>query len=273
MSTMSSDGDRKRKAGSVSEDDETDTSTSRLTKQLKAPPSPPPEDEAHANPRSLLKTDEALGDAERDAFFKRAFADLDRDMEKPSIKKAMGPSNLTIDDVESGKVTFGGGMRSYRNVDGLPKWHWEENGTGRYPCTSDVMLRNDPNYYQVMKDAVELGYDIAGVYDGPDKTRKYRDAVRMVIRSKDFSKVEIVDFLLTYGCRKSLAGEEPLALAAVKQFMSGELNINLLVTLMRNNVDFDEQNDEGTTANKILSEKVRREVEHELDSDGLYIEL
>ena len=59
--------------------------------------------------------------------------------------------------------------------------------------------------------------------------------------------------MLTFGCRKSLEGEEPLALAAAKQYMGGEHNMKLLVTLMRNNVDFDEPNDEGKTANDFPS--------------------
>lgn len=191
---------------------------------------------------------------EEDDEFEKEMERLRKLKESPAWKAAVSDaSNLLVEDVESGKVSSGG-VRSYYVVDDLPKWYWETEemfeGDG-YPRTVDPSLRDDPDYYQVLKDVIEYGYGISRFYEGPVKMAFFRDAVRKVIRSRDPNQVEIVSFLLTYGGRASGPGEEPLALVAARQYVSGALSRKLLLALKRI-VSFDEPDDNGVTANSVL---------------------
>ena len=176
---------------------------------------------------------------------------------------------ITMDDVESGRVSYGGGIRNYHLIDeSWPEWYWEtvspfKDDATRYPRTSDETLRDDPEYYQVLKDMLEYGYDIGtrGIYTPPEKQAMYRRVIRKVIQSKEPNKVQIVEQLLQYGFRVSLPGEEPYAVIAAKLFMKGKCSLKLINMLKWSGVSFDEPNSDGETANSILGPETQGELE------------
>ena len=95
-----------------------------------------------------------------------------------------------------------------------------------------------------------------GLYTTEERAREYRDVVRVVIKSNDPKRSEMVDLLLSanVGFQKSRQDEEPLALNAAKLWCTdtSEDYLDLLRALKRNAVSFDEKNAEGVCANDVL---------------------
>ena len=220
---------------------------SRRARTCNDGPSPPAATNASLKSEATGTTKEM---PELNIHMKR-IAELKEIFSTPEAKEAMKPTAIgeplyDSDDIED------------------EEWYWEDeqyDPDDPFPRTTDESLRSNEKYYQAMKYAVDKSGMSRGLYTTEERAREYRDVVRVVVKSKDPKRSEIVDLLLSanVGFQKSRQDEEPLALNAAKLWCTdtSEDFLDLLRALKRNAVSFDEKNAEDACANDVLPRCLR----------------